>query len=154
MENKSNNVKTGTGMNQILRQDLKELERLLERTKDETVDYLKDIQDIPTSVASTALSRRNLNDEGLGGLAALKEFRERYRSIIVGSSGPRFWGFVTGGATPASIMGDWLASAYDQNTQSVSGSGDISGQIELEAIDLFLGLLGLPKTFKGGFRSE
>lgn len=138
-------------MDQILRQDLMELERLLERTKDETVDYLKDIQDIPTSVASAALSRRNLNDEGLGGLAALKEFRERYRSIIVGSSGPRFWGFVTGGATPASIMGDWLASAYDQNTQSVSGSGDISGQIELEAIDLFLELLGLPKTFKGGF---
>lgn len=138
-------------MNHILQQDLVELERLLEHTKDESLDYLNDIQNIPTSTLPVSLPGRNLNNKGLGGLAALKEFKERFRSIIVGSSGPRFWGFVTGGATPASIMGDWLASAYDQNTQGIKGNGDISAQIELEAIHLFLELLGLPKTFKGGF---
>src|SRR5690606_19030732 len=71
--------------------------------------------------------------------------------ILVGSPGPRYWGYVTGGSTPASIMGDWLASAYDQNTQATQGQGDISAQIEVEAIQLLLELLGLPKTFGGGF---
>jgi glutamate/tyrosine decarboxylase-like PLP-dependent enzyme len=69
----------------------------------------------------------------------------------VGSSGPRYLGFVTGGSTPASIAGDWLTTIYDQNTQTTKGQGDISANIELETIHLILELLGLPDSFLGGF---
>ena len=58
-------------------------------------------------------------------------------------------GYVTGGTTPAAIMGDWLATVYDQNTQATSGYGDISARLELETIGLLLDLLDLPLDFVG-----
>src|SRR3954468_13668534 len=35
---------------------------------------------------------------------------------LLASNSPRFFGFVMGGAHPAGIAGDWLATAWDQNT--------------------------------------
>ena len=63
----------------------------------------------------------NLKHEGLGALKIIDEFNKRLESIIVSSSGPRYWGLVTGGTTPAAIVGDWLATIYDQNTFATSG---------------------------------
>ncbi|WP_276378771.1 aspartate aminotransferase family protein [Flavobacterium sp. H4147] len=138
-------------MNSILQQDLNDFENILEKTKQQGVGFLNDIENIPTSNTHTIDPKTALNEVGLGSIDALKEFNERLAPLMVSSSGSRYWGFVTGGSTPASIVGDWLASVYDQNTQAVKAQGGASALIEFETINLLLQLLDLPDTFLGGF---
>lgn len=138
-------------MNKLLEKDLNELSTLLERVKKQGNDYLKNINERPTSTKLVVVEKENLNNVGLGATKTLELFNESFEPIMVASSGPRFWGYVTGGTTPAAIMGDWLATVYDQNTQAINQQGDISAIIEKETINLLLDLFELPKNFIGGF---
>lgn len=138
-------------MNSILQQDLNDLENILEEAKQQGIDFLNNLDDIPTSNQNKIDPKRILNELGIGSEQALKEFKQRLAPLLVSSPGPRYWGFVTGGSTPASIVGDWLASVYDQNTQSVTSQGGNSALIEFETINLLLQLLELPDSFLGGF---
>lgn len=138
-------------MNSKLQHDLDNFENILEKTKQQGIDFLSNIDNIPTSNTYSINPKSELNELGLGSIEALKEFNERLAPLMVSSSGPRYWGFVTGGSTPASIVGDWLASVYDQNTQSVTSQGGNSALIEFETINLLLQLLELPDSFLGGF---
>lgn len=140
-------------MDSMMQKDLKRLDRLLGLALDESLDFLKGIDRVSTTGPGTRPYARSLESKGLGGEQVLQEFLARFRPHMVASTGPRYWGFVTGGSTPAAIMGDWLVPAYDQNPQAVQGQGDVSAQIEVETIHLFLDLLRLPKTFGGGFVS-
>lgn len=138
-------------MNSKLQHDLDNFENILEKTKQQGIDFLSNIDKIPTSNTYSIDPKTGLNELGLGSIEALKEFNERLAPLMVSSPGPRYWGFVTGGSTPASIVGDWLASVYDQNTQSVTSQGGNSALIEFETINLLLQLLELPDSFLGGF---
>lgn len=137
-------------MNQLLQNDLEQLHNLLQKTIDEGLEFLTDLNQLPTSVDLQEPSQPFM-EEGTGALKALTEFQKRYRKLMISSPGPRYWGFVTGGTTPAAIMGDILTTIYDQNTQTITGHGDLSGQIELETINWLLELFELPKDFLGGF---
>lgn len=138
-------------MNKILKQDKNQIQDLLELASQEATDFFTHLDKISTNSEHKSQKSEQLNADGLGAEATLKLFMNHYKDVIVASSGPRYWGFVTGGATPAAIMGDWLASVYDQNTQSVDGQGDVSAIIELATINLLLELFHLPKDFIGGF---
>ncbi|MBE8725370.1 pyridoxal phosphate-dependent decarboxylase family protein [Flavobacterium hungaricum] len=138
-------------MNSILHQDLNDFENILEKAKQQGIDFLNNLENIPTSTTYKIDPKRSLNETGLGSVEALKEFNQRLAPLMVSSPGPRYWGFVTGGSTPASIAGDWLAAVYDQNPQGVNGQGGTAALIEFETINLLLQLLDLPDTFLGGF---
>lgn len=138
-------------MNSKLQHDLDNFENILQKAKQQGIDFLNNIDNIPTSNTYSIDPKTELNELGLGSIEALKEFNERLAPLMVSSPGPRYWGFVTGGSTPASIVGDWLASVYDQNTQSVTSQGGNSALIEFETINLLLQLLELPDSFLGGF---
>ncbi|MGU3375485.1 pyridoxal phosphate-dependent decarboxylase family protein [Chryseobacterium sp. M5A1_1a] len=139
-------------MKEHLKNDADQIEHILDSIKEQGARYLNSIAERPTTINEAFEPvQAELSESGYGTERTLKIFNERFEPIMVGSSGPRYWGFVTGGSTPASIAGDWLATIYDQNTQSVRGQGDISANIELETIQLMLKLLRLPNDFLGGF---
>jgi glutamate/tyrosine decarboxylase-like PLP-dependent enzyme len=134
-----------------LKQDLEQLDNLLSLTKENAVAYLNNIDEQPTSLPPVEIVDAELLTEGVGLASALDYFYTHHADKIVSSSGPRYWGFVTGGTTPAAIAGDWLTAVFDQNSQTLKGNGDVSAIIETETINLFRQLLGLPQHFNGGF---
>lgn len=138
-------------MNYNLQDDLEQIEPLLDAIKNQGLLFLDTLAERPTSVDTTVTPADSLRNNGIGGAKALQLFNEKFEPVIVSSGGPRYWGFVTGGTTPAALMGDMLAGFYDQNTQAIQGQGDISAIIEIETIRLLLDLLGLPGDYMGGF---
>ena len=62
---------------------------------------------------------------------------------LVATPGPRYFGFVTGGALPAAVAADWLTAAWDQSAALGVGSPAASVCEEVVA-GWLLDLLGLP----------
>ena len=140
-------------MNTKLENDLSQLDFILDRAKEQSIAYLNNISNRSTSKGVKVEISNQLAENGLGTLDALQYFNEKFEEIIVSASGPRYWGYVVGGSTPASIVGDWLTTIYDQCPFVIEGQGDTSAQIELETINLLLDLFNLPNDFMGGFVS-
>ncbi len=69
---------------------------------------------------------------------------------LVASAGPRYFGFVTGGALPAALAADWMAAAWDQNGFSYVAS-PAAAIVEDVAEGWLLDVLGLPGTASVGF---
>ena len=69
---------------------------------------------------------------------------------LVASPGPRYFGFVTGGAVPAALAADWLTSAWDQNT-AFGVMSPAAAIVEEVAAAWVLDLLGLPSGCSVGF---
>jgi glutamate/tyrosine decarboxylase-like PLP-dependent enzyme len=65
-------------------------------------------------------------------------------------AGPRFFGFVIGGALPAALAANWLAGAWDQNT-ALSAVTPGTALLERIALRWLLDVLGLPPTCGGAF---
>ena len=138
-------------MHPMLQQDLENLPGILEECKNLGLEYLNRLDSMTPSREEAPVSFPSLPGKGLGTKGTQELFRSSFYHRMVASSGPRYWGFVTGGTTPAAIAGDWLTTVFDQNTQSASGSGDTSAALELQTIKLLLELFGLPEVFNGGF---
>jgi glutamate/tyrosine decarboxylase-like PLP-dependent enzyme len=59
--------------------------------------------------------RGPLPEDGADAVAVIEELSAGAGPGLVASAGPRYFGFVTGGALPAAVAADWLTSAWDQN---------------------------------------
>jgi glutamate/tyrosine decarboxylase-like PLP-dependent enzyme len=89
----------------------------------------------------------SLPDDGDGALEALREL-SAMRGAATRSPGPRFFHFVTGGATPAALGADWLASALDQNA-FVWTSSPLGTRLEAVATNWLKELFRLPAEWSG-----
>ncbi|HTT02293.1 MAG TPA: pyridoxal-dependent decarboxylase [Steroidobacteraceae bacterium] len=65
-------------------------------------------------------------------------------------AGPRFFGFVIGGALPAALAANWLASAWDQNAALYEVTPAVS-RVEEVALRWLIELFELPPATGGGF---
>jgi glutamate/tyrosine decarboxylase-like PLP-dependent enzyme len=68
----------------------------------------------------------------------------------VASAGPRYFGFVTGGALPVAVAAAWLAAAWDQNAGTAVMS-PAAARLDAVALRWVTELLGLPRGTGGGF---
>lgn len=137
-------------MHPRLQTDHEDLARLLRLALSEAESFLASLAERPAAVPLPPDAPGiTLPAAGLGGAEALTQFRARHAGRLSGSPGPRYLGFVTGGATPAALAGDWLASAYDQNVSSTEGSS--AALVDAEASALLRQLFGLPDHFHGAF---
>jgi glutamate/tyrosine decarboxylase-like PLP-dependent enzyme len=69
---------------------------------------------------------------------------------LVASTGPRYFGFVTGGALDAATAADVLTTGWDQNGFNAISS-PAAAAVEDVAATWLKGLLGLPATASSGF---
>ncbi len=122
---------------------------MLTKTVEIASAYLGEIGDRPAATDYTAKPLLPLPTGGSGAEATLDLFLQRYGNELSASNGPRFWGFVTGGTTPASLMGDWLTSVYDLNLSAAANAN--APDIEFEAISMLRELFHLSDEFSGTF---
>ena len=137
-------------MNATFREDLLQLNDLLQQTASYAGDFLSRINELPVSRQLPAFTPAALPEKGMGAAAALELFDNRFGDHLSANAGPRYFGFVTGGVTPAALAGDWLAGTVDMNP---GDRADVSFQIETETLGLLRQLFSLPESFLGCFVS-
>jgi glutamate/tyrosine decarboxylase-like PLP-dependent enzyme len=89
-----------------------------------------------------------LPDEGVGTLATIEELLRDGLEAHVRSDGPRFFHWVIGGSTPASLAADWVTSLFDQNAGGWDAS-PLAVRLEDVSIRWLLELFGLPSSWSG-----
>jgi glutamate/tyrosine decarboxylase-like PLP-dependent enzyme len=116
--------------------------------------YLASLADRPVGPTAGVPAIRDalggpLPDDGLLAGAALEILAAAVGPGLVASAGPRYFGFVTGGALPAALGADVLTAAWDQNGGLVAMS-PAAAAVE-EVVGAWIAdLLGLPASASFG----
>ena len=132
---------------------VRELHAVIRRASQLAIDWTERLPERPINAGATpdemaGILDRPLPEAGTDPDAVLTEWLELAEPGIVTSNGPRYFGFVTGGALPGALGGDWLASTIDQNggIWSMSPAG---AQTELTVIRWLKELFSLPAAWPG-----
>jgi aromatic-L-amino-acid decarboxylase len=123
-----------------MRHALAHVDGLRERGVDATasLDELRTRIDVP------------LQSGGVEPERVIEELAAAVEGGIVGSAGPRFFGFVIGGSLPAALAADWLTSAWDQNA-GLYVIGPAAALVEETAAAWLKSLFGLPASASFAF---
>jgi glutamate/tyrosine decarboxylase-like PLP-dependent enzyme len=134
---------------------MKDSRELLHQTADLAADFL---ERLPSRPVWPPVGLAELRDALGGPLPDGGEAPERVVASlaanaepgIVGSAGPRFFGFVVGGGVPAALAADWLTSTWDQNA-GLYALSPAAAVIEEVAASWLVELFGLPAGSSVGF---
>jgi glutamate/tyrosine decarboxylase-like PLP-dependent enzyme len=104
----------------------------------------------PDAVAELARLDAALPEAGCPPATVLADLDRFVSPATMATAGPRFFGFVIGGALPASLAANWLAGAWDQNAALESVTPGVA-RVEAVALRWLLEVLGLPAGTQGAF---
>ncbi|KAL3460451.1 pyridoxal phosphate-dependent transferase [Aspergillus heterothallicus] len=109
---------------------------------------LPDASDLARARATLPSS---LDADGIGFEAAKRHIMGDIVPAFNNSSiSPSYYGFVTGGVTPAALFADSIVSAYDQNVQVHLTEHTIATDVEYTALGLVLDLLQFDRQWQNG----
>jgi glutamate/tyrosine decarboxylase-like PLP-dependent enzyme len=131
------------------------MRELLESTAQRAISYLEGISNrrvAPSAEAVANLSKLDepLNDAPSSADEVIKQLDEVCSPATMGMAGPRFFGFVIGGALPVTVAANWLAGAWDQNSGLFTPT-PATATLEQVALNWLLDLFKLPADCGGGF---
>lgn len=112
------------------------LEPALRRAADLAADFLGSLGERPVGAREDAATvadrlRVPLPEDPQDVVGVIEGLASDVEPGLVASAGPRYFGFVIGGALPASVAADWLAAAWDQNAvvHALSPAGAAAEQV-------------------------
>ena len=86
-----------------------------------------------------------LADDGEDAAAVIDALAAGAEEGLIGSAGPRYFGFVIGGSLPVALAADWLTSAWDQNA-GLFATSPANSVCEEIAAEWLVDLLDLPRA--------
>jgi glutamate/tyrosine decarboxylase-like PLP-dependent enzyme len=102
----------------------------------------------PPAIREALDATRSLPAEGTDPARLMDRAADLLFDHSLYNSHPRFWGYITASAAPIGILGDFLASAINQNTGAWFLS-PMASEIEAQTIRWIAELLGFPTTGGG-----
>jgi glutamate/tyrosine decarboxylase-like PLP-dependent enzyme len=128
---------------------------LLQRTHDLAVEFLDSLATRPVGRPAdfgrmVECAGGRLPAAGEEAVRVIEKLSSAIDAGLVATPGPRYFGFVIGGAVPAALAADWLTSAWDQNGFSFASS-PAAAVVEEIAARWLIDLFGLRKSASVGF---
>jgi glutamate/tyrosine decarboxylase-like PLP-dependent enzyme len=128
---------------------------LLGLTADYAAEFLGSLDQRPVRPQASLEELRealggSLPEHGRDPTQVIAELVEAAEPGLMAMPAGRFFGFVIGGAVPASLAADWLTSTWDQNAALI-GPTPSAGVVEEVALEWLRELLGLPEGVSAGF---
>ncbi|MEY2931641.1 MAG: hypothetical protein RL033_2390 [Pseudomonadota bacterium] len=131
------------------------LEQLLQRTVQHALAYRRSLAERPVAASTSAAALLDalaaqgpLPDAGAPPAQVLEELVQATAGGLTAMSGPRFFGWVTGGTLASALAADWLTTVWDQNAGPARGA-PAAAAFELTALRWVVELLGLPAETRG-----
>jgi len=129
--------------------------KLLLDAAERAIQYCNGLPDrrvapLPRHIARIGELERPIPDDPCAPEEALALLDEIGSPASMAMAGPRFFGFVIGGALPATLAANWLATAWDQAT-GLHHITPMTAKLEQVSLRWLLDILGLPADCGGGF---
>jgi glutamate/tyrosine decarboxylase-like PLP-dependent enzyme len=127
---------------------MSDLHDILRRTADRVAGYRESVRDRPVAPPVDSSQLRAalggpLPEEGTDASAVIERLAAAVEPALVGSVGPRYFGFVVGGALDAATCADVLTTGWDQLAFNPTSSS-AAATVEEVAGDWLKQALGLP----------